>query len=257
MRFKMKLLLLAFTIFSEISFGAPSRTLQMKEGELARIYVSPRFSTILQFEAHPEPGLIGDQDAFKVEYMRNLVAIKPLTSRGKTNLFIFTKEGQFNFQLIASNENHDNVVYVKRAGSQTPEKLLTTERVVLVDDQMTKMLNESVHRKNTKLTVISLSTPKSKSTLVIKFELERKQADKDELFKIAKENISLKQKGSNLLIENIYLENSRPDKNRYVTKGLLLLRAEGVKPNFPVDLNVGFGKSETIGLSVNADLLKK
>lgn len=253
----MKMLLLIFTFFSEISFGAPSRTLSLKEGELAPIYVSPRFSTILQFDAHPEPGLIGDQDAFKVEYMRNLVAIKPLVSRGKTNLFIFTKEGQFNFQLIASSENHDNIVYVKRAGSQTPEKLLTIERVVLVDDLMTKKISKAVQRKNTKLTVVSLATPKSKSTLVIKFELERRQTDKEELFKIAKENISAKQKGANLLIENIYLENSRPDKILYLTKGLLLLRSDGVKPTIPIDLNVDLGKNENVGLSITADLLKK
>lgn len=253
----MKMLLLVFTFFSEICFGAPSRTLSLKEGELAPIYVSPRFSTILQFDAHPEPGLIGDQDAFKVEYMRNLVAIKPLTSRGKTNLFIFTKEGQFNFQLIASGENHDNVVYVKRAGGQTPEKLLTTERVVLVDDLMTKKLSKAVQRKNAKFTVISVAAPKSKSTLVIKFEIERKQTGKDELFKIAKENISAKQKGVSLLIENIYLENSRPDKSLYLAKGLLLLRSDGVKPTIPIDLNVDLGKNENVGLSITADLLKK
>lgn len=253
----MKMLLLALTFLSEISFGAPSKTIALKEGELAPIYVSPRFSTILQFDEHPEPGLIGDQDAFKVEYMRNLVAIKPLVSKGKTNLFIFTKEGQFNFQLIASIENHDNVVYVKRAGSQTPEKLLTTERVVLVDDLITKKLSKAVQRKNAKFTVISLAAPKSKSTLVIKFELERRQPGKDDLFKIAKENISAKQKGVSLLIENIYLENSRPDKTMYLTRGLLLLRSDGVKPTIPIDLNVDLGKSENVGLSITADLLKK
>lgn len=253
----MKAIFLALAFFSEVSFGASSRTLQMKEGELAPIYVSPRFSTILQFDAHPEPGLIGDQDAFKVEYMRNLVAIKPLMSRGKTNLFIFTKEGQFNFQLISSNNHHDNVVYVKRAGNNQPEKLLTTERIVMVDDLITKKLNRSTQTKNSKLTIESVATPKSKSTLLIKFELRRKQFGKDELFKIAKENISIKQKGTGLLIENIYLENSRPEKTVYLTKGLLLLRSEAIKPNIPLDLALELGKSETLTLQIKADFLKR
>lgn len=253
----MKIIFIALAFFSEISFAAPSRTVQMKEGEMTPIYVSPRFSTILQFDAHPEPGLIGDQDAFKVEYMRNLVAIKPLMSRGKTNLFIFTKEGQFNFQLISSNDHHDNIVYVKRAGNNEPEKLLTTERIVMIDDLITRRLNKVVKNKNAKLTIESVATPKSKSTLVIKFELERKQIGKDELLKIAKENVLIKQKTLILSIENIYLENSRPEKALYRTKGLLLLRAEVIAPTTPLDFSLDLGKNDVLTLQIKADFLKK
>lgn len=253
----MRIIFIALAFFSEISFAAPSRTVQMKEGEMTPIYVSPKFSTILQFDAHPEPGLIGDQDAFKVEYMRNLVAIKPLMSRGKTNLFIFTKEGQFNFQLISSNDHHDNIVYVKRAGNNAPEKLLTTERIVMIDDLITRRLNKVVKSKNAKLTIESVATPKSKSTLVIKFELERRQIGKEELFKIAKENVSIKQKTMILSIENIYLENSRPEKTIYRTKGLLLLRAEGVAPTTPLDFSLDLGKNDVLTLQIKADFLKR
>lgn len=253
----MKIIFIALAFFSEISFAAPSRTVQMKEGEMTPIYVSPKFSTILQFDAHPEPGLIGDQDAFKVEYMRNLVAIKPLMSRGKTNLFIFTKEGQFNFQLISSSDHHDNVVYVKRAGNNAPEKLLTTERIVMIDDLITSRLNKVVKSKTAKLTIESVATPKSKSTLVIKFDLERKQIGKDELFKIAKENVSIKQKTTSLSIENIYLENARPEKALYRTKGLLLLRAEGVAPTTPLDFSLDLGKNDVLTLQIKVDFLKR
>lgn len=253
----MKIIFIALAFFSEISFAAPSRTVQMKEGEMTPVYVSPRFSTILQFDAHPEPGLIGDQDAFKVEYMRNLVAIKPLMSRGKTNLFIFTKEGQFNFQLISSNDHHDNIVYVKRAGNNGPEKLLTTERIVMIDDLITRWLNKVVKSKNAKLTIESVATPKSKSTLVIKFELERKQIGKEELFKIAKENVLIKQKTTSLSIENIYLENSRPEKALYRTKGLLLLRAESIAPTTPLDFSLDLGKNDVLTLQIKADFLKR
>src|SRR5580698_188855 len=98
----MVLLLLCLLTLQCPAYARSARTVHLADGQMEAIYVESGYSTLLKFSSHPEPGLIGDQDGFKVEYLKNIVAIKPLVSKGKTNLFIFTKEGQFNFQLIAS-----------------------------------------------------------------------------------------------------------------------------------------------------------
>lgn len=107
----MRILLLILMAFPPIEAWAKSmRVVRLSDSDMETVFVEPGFSTLIKFDSHPQPGLIGDQDGFKVEYLKNMVAIKPLVSRGKTNLFLFTKEGQFNFQLLAGVGRHDNIV---------------------------------------------------------------------------------------------------------------------------------------------------
>lgn len=207
---------------------------------MTQIFVSPRFSTLIKFDAHPEPGLIGDQDAFKVEYMRNMVAIKPLVSKGKTNLFLFTKEGQFNFQLVAGTANHDNIVYVQRAVAPVSAKNLNVERVVVVDDLLTKKIGKTATALGMVLKLESVATPMSRSTVVLRFSVEQKFSEnkKSEFVTLNRKRLSVTQGKMPLPIENTYLENSRPSTNTLLTKGLILLRTDRLKKNASVDLRI-------------------
>ncbi len=89
------------------------RTIYLSEKDIAKIYLKKNESTVIRFDHAPSPGIIGKKNSFLVETHRNVVAIKP-SRRDKTNLFIFTKEGQFNFRLISSLNRADTLVYVKR-----------------------------------------------------------------------------------------------------------------------------------------------
>lgn len=232
--------LFLFAIQGQSSHAKPVRTVQMNEGDMMPIFVSPRFSTLIKFDAHPEPGLIGDQDAFKVEYMRNMVAIKPLVSKGKTNLFLFTKEGQFNFQLVAGTANHDNIVYAKRAIAPVSPKNLNIERVVVVDDLLTKKIGKTATASGMVLKLESVATPMSRSTVVLRFSVEQKISEnkKTEFTALNRERILVTQGQIQLPIENTYLESSKLGPNTLLTKRLILLRADKLKKNANIDLRI-------------------
>ena len=199
----------------------------MSDGDLEPIYVEPGFSTIIKFDSHPEPGLIGDQDGFKVEYMKNLVAIKPLVSKAKTNLFIFTKDGQFNFQLIASRGKHDNVVYAKLGSDKNDFQPSNKKVVVSLDELSTKKINKMIERESYKLVVESIAMPKSHATLVLKFAIQEKLSLIN-FKKIEPQALSLYQGLTAIKIENVFLERKKQVRNEVVTTGFILMRSDAI-----------------------------
>ena len=154
------------------------RTVHLSDGEMESVFVEPGYSTLIRFDNHPEPGLIGDQDGFKVEYMKNMVAIKPLVSKGQTNLFLFTKDGQFNFQLVAGRGRHDNIVYVQAGPAQSHGS--APKATILVDELLTRKIRKVAGNSSTKLLLESISTPISHSTLVLHISVEQHLAKSQE-----------------------------------------------------------------------------
>lgn len=231
----MVFLLMLFLSLAPPVFAQSMRTVRIAEGEMAPIYVQPGFSTLIKFDSHPEPGLIGDQDSFKVEYMRNLVAIKPLVSKGKTNLFIFTKEGQFNFQLISSRERHDNMVYVtpKRDAGYVPPGVKVA---VPLDELVTRRINKTAAVGGNKLTLESVAVPGSRSTLVLKFLIQEKDVKEQDNYRLDQELLAVFQGAKAIKIENVFLETKRLRDGSFDTAGLILIRAADLKPGVPIKL---------------------
>lgn len=224
-------------------FAKSMRTVRLAEGEMEAIYVQPGFSTLIKFDSHPEPGLIGDQDGFKVEYMRNLVAIKPLVSKGKTNLFIFTKEGQFNFQLVASRERHDNMVYVtpKRDNGYVSPGVKVA---VPVDELVTRRLNKTVALGSCRLTLESVAIPGSRSTFVLKFLIQEKAVKEQDDYRLDQESLAVFQGGKAIKIENVFLETKRLRGRSFNTAGLILIRAADLKTGEPIRLRYSLKTSK-------------
>ncbi len=238
------------------AYAKSSRTVRLSDGDMEQIFVEPGFSTLLKFGSHPEPGLIGDQDGFKVEYMKNLVAIKPLISKGKTNLFIFTKEGQFNFQLVASHGQHDNVVYVEprldRFGSQP-----TTAKVAIpIDNLLTRRINKLASAGSFRLYLESISTPVSRSTLVLKFTVQEQLKASSAPSKIEVGAFTVTQ-GAQLpiKIENAYLDSKALGPGLSQITGLILIRAAELKKSQPLRLTftppAGISKGLQVAFTVD------
>ena len=225
----MVLLLLCLLTLECPASAKSARTVRLADGDMEQIFVEPGFSTLLKFSSHPEPGLIGDQDGFKVEYMKNIVAIKPLVSNGKTNLFIFTKDGQFNFQLIAVKGRHDNVVYVEPRIDRFGDQPSTARVAVPVDDLLTRRLNKVSVFKDLRLCLESISTPVSHTTLVLKFSFQIKLPEKSSGFKIDPNWFSVAQGSRSIKIENIFLESKALSKSIIQTTGLILIRSADFK----------------------------
>jgi hypothetical protein len=241
--------------------ASSSRTIHLADGDMQPIYVESGFSTLLKFSSHPEPGLIGDQDGFKVEYMKNIVAIKPLIAHGKTNLFVFTKEGQFNFQIIAGHGHHDNVVYIEPKRGLGPTGPTTTKTVVMIDELFTRKVEKSAASPRLKLTLNTVATPQSRSTIVLRIALVQTLSLKKNAIPIPSALFSIQQGAKNIKIENIFLESKAPLNT--VTTGLILVRAADLKKNEPVKLTLSLPKDAfgptplTLQIPFSADFPRK
>lgn len=243
------LLLFVLMAFPPVEVRAKSmRIVRLSESDLETVYVEPGFSTLIKFDSHPQPGLIGDQDGFKVEYLKNMVAIKPLVSRGKTNLFLFTKEGQFNFQILAGAGRHDNIVYAQVRTS--PEAAAPkVAKPILMDDLLTRKIGRTVSLGNVKLTLLTISTPISRSTLVLKFEAS---APVKEEINVGRESLFVFQGKKAIPIDNLFVE-SGSSKNRRLWSVLLLLRMDQIdaKNSLRLELKTKAGKSAIMPLSAD------
>lgn len=230
-------------------YAKSARTVTLADGEIAPIYVEAGFSTVLKFDSRPERGLIGDQDGFKVEYLKNVVAIKPLLLSGRTNLFLFTKEGQFNFQLIAARGRHDNVVYVRPKLEKPPPSQPTENHRISIplEAMRTRKISKSVSHASTKLTVESVATPPSGSVLIIRFTLSRASPVKKSINPKA---FSVAQKGREVRVENIYLETKEASRDAVESSGLLMIRAERIEPRQPIELRYLVNATEKQVVSV-------
>jgi hypothetical protein len=213
-----------------------SRTIRLSDGEMAPIFVEAGYSTLLKFSSHPEPGLIGDQDGFKVEYMKSIVAIKPLVTKGKTNLFVFTKEGQFGFQLISARGKHDNVVYVEPQRGSGPTGPTATKTVVALDDMLTMKMNKTAKLAGLTLTLDSIATPTSRSTLLLRFRVQGKLGDNVKQAAIESKYFHVMQGVVPVKIENAFLEFKNKNASPIEAVGLILIRTAELKKNEPMKL---------------------
>lgn len=243
----MRILLLILMAFPPVEAWAKSmRVVRLSDSDMETVFVEPGFSTLIKFDSHPQPGLIGDQDGFKVEYLKNMVAIKPLVSRGKTNLFLFTKEGQFNFQLLSGVGRHDNIVYAQIRTSPLPTAKIV--KPVLVDDLLTRKIGRTVAVGNVKLTLLTVSTPISRSTLVLKFEVS---STKDDIA-VGRENLFVFQGKKAIPLDNLFVESGK-DKTRKFSSVLLLLRMDQMAPQTPLRLELKTKTSKPLSMPFSAD----
>ncbi|MBX2994103.1 MAG: hypothetical protein KF681_04760 [Bdellovibrionaceae bacterium] len=243
----MRILLLILMAFPPVEAWAKSmRVVRLSDSDMETVFVEPGFSTLIKFDSHPQPGLIGDQDGFKVEYLKNMVAIKPMVSRGKTNLFLFTKEGQFNFQLLAGVGRHDNIVYAQIRTSPPPTAKMA--KPVLVDDLLTRKIGRTVAIGNLKLTLITVSTPISRSTLVLKFEVSSTKED----VAVGRESLSVFQGKRAIPLDNLFVESGK-DKTRKFSSVLLLLRMDQMDPKTPLRLELKTKTGKPLSMPFSAD----
>jgi hypothetical protein len=244
----MRILLLILMAFPPIEAWAKSmRVVRLSDSDMETVFVEPGFSTLIKFDSHPQPGLIGDQDGFKVEYLKNMVAIKPLVSRGKTNLFLFTKEGQFNFQLLAGVGRHDNIVYAQIRTSPLPTAKIA--KPVLVDDLLTRKIGRTVAIGSVRLTLLTASTPISRSTLVLKFEVSTSANGN---LAVGRENLFVFQGKKSIPLDNLFVESGRA-KDRKFSSVLLLLRMDQIDPKTPLRLELKTKTGKPLSMPFSAD----
>jgi hypothetical protein len=85
-------------LLASISF-ASIRAFTPKTDEVLDIKTSLGIATIIQMPETVQSAIIGDQSAYRIEYVDKAVTIKPLRGNARTNLYLFTKDRRYNLRL--------------------------------------------------------------------------------------------------------------------------------------------------------------
>lgn len=102
-------------VLSHTSFASERvRKVEVKSDQIVTVRTAIGIATIIQVPDRPNSIVLGDQSAFKVEYLDQAITIKPLHGGAKSNLYIYTDYRRFNVQLVTAGEpTADYVVYLE------------------------------------------------------------------------------------------------------------------------------------------------
>lgn len=90
----------------------------LSPNSISTIHTAVGYTSLIELSERPKHVVLGDQSAFKVEFLGNNLAIKPLISNVKSNLFIFTETDRYNCTLISGPKS--KVDYVVRLEPKLP-----------------------------------------------------------------------------------------------------------------------------------------
>lgn len=149
-----------------ISFSLPSfaservRKIEVKTDQIVTVRTAIGIATIIQVPERPNSIVVGDQTAFKVEYLDQAITIKPLHGSAKSNLYIYTEYRRFNVQLVTTGEPAaDYVVYLENPREKPRASMIG----------WTKLRN---HLKNDEVTLETKRIAKTKDgVLLVEFEI--------------------------------------------------------------------------------------
>ena len=127
-----------FSLFTIITFfllswgsgiaEARVRTVEVKKDQIVTVRTALGVATIIQVPDRPTSLVVGDQTAFKVEYLDQAITIKPLHGRARSNLYIYTDYRRFNVQLLTTVEiSADYVVYLESQNAKPVTKTNTSK----------------------------------------------------------------------------------------------------------------------------------
>lgn len=113
-----------FSILTGMVFAdSRVRKVYAEKDQIVNVRTAIGVATIIQVPDKPNSVIVGDMNAFKVEYLDTAITIKPLSSRAKSNLYIYTDYRRFNVQLVTGAEaSADYVVYLENQKPTTPVK---------------------------------------------------------------------------------------------------------------------------------------
>jgi hypothetical protein len=114
------ILLLALSI--SIPASARVRKVEVTQDQIATVGTAIGIATIIQVPDRPNSIVVGDQAAFKVEYLDQAITIKPLRPAAKSNLYIYTDYRRFNVQLVTGAEAAADYVVYLDSPKPKPEK---------------------------------------------------------------------------------------------------------------------------------------
>lgn len=110
-------LLLSFTLKS---FADEVQVIRLDDKSIGKVVISTR-GTVLSFPIKPSKVILGRAGTFGIEYVENDLAISPLNTAARSNLFVYLFGRRFSFDLITSPQGGSPVIRVLDAIEPKPE----------------------------------------------------------------------------------------------------------------------------------------
>lgn len=221
MKWHFFVIILAVILFSiQFSFAKGIKTLTLSDSDVAQVHVALGYSTLLQFDSRPTQAIVGDQDSFKVEYVGNSIAIKPLMAGVSTNLFVVMDYEKFNFRITAGRGYEPD--YILRIKRKRTEPQSDSGRLT------TKVVNASKSVGGIRFKLLSIATTKTNSSLIYSFQI----TSTGRAISFQPGDFEILQNGRTLPIENIYLERLAIGKGQSLY-GMALVRLENIGRKAP------------------------
>lgn len=223
-----KIIILLMLIFTAINVEANQRVrqVQVQRDQIVAVKTSLGIATIIQVPDRPNSVVVGDQEAFRVEYLEQAITIKPLSAGAKSNLYIYTDWRRYNVELISGPEAAaDYVVYL-----ETPKERHTSPAGSNSNIEWTVYKNQL---RNGNLSLKVLRVGKTKNGLIlVEFTISSKAK---ELFK--PEWLWLTQEGMVTPIHNLFLSSLDVSTQKGLS-GVLQIRKSDIDPNLPMRLEL-------------------
>lgn len=214
-------LMSSLLILGLVTAKADVRYIEAKKDQIIAVKTAVGIATIIQVPDRPTSVVIGDQSAFKVEYLDRAITIKPLIPNARTNLYIYTDWQRYNIKLVPTDKNQaDFVVYLQ-------------PKTIKQESFSIKWKNFRNHLKSSELRVDVLKLGSTKNGLyLIEFDV---QSSKKETFK--PEWIWLTQNGRTIPIHKLALNELKlkPDKK---LSGLIITKKEDMSTNSPIRFEI-------------------
>lgn len=186
------------------------RTVEVKKDQIVTVRTALGVATIIQVPDRPNSIVVGDQNAFKVEYLDQAITIKPLRSGARSNLYIYTDYRRFNVQLVTAGEGlAEYVVYL-----ENPQEKMKSSTIGWRNYQ-NNLKNESLSFKTLRL------AKTADGVLLIEFEVT---SEKRERFR--PEWLWITQSGQTKSIHNLALSAQELAPGRPVKGIIQILRSD-------------------------------
>ncbi len=205
------------------------RRVTVNGDQIVTVKTSLGIATIIQVPDRPNSVVVGDQDAFKVEYLDQAITIKPISNGARSNLYIYTDWKRFNVELVSGSESiADYVVYL-----DNPKARAAT--IPLSSNQQTGVtwtsFKKSLRNDSIQLDVKRLGLVRD-GFLLVEFTITSKtpQAFKPEW-------IWLSQNGETKTIHNLYLSSLEVSNQKSIS-GVMQLKAIDLSPTDSMRLEI-------------------
>ncbi len=216
--------------------GQQVREVRAGPNDIITINTAPGLSTLIELEGRPRSVIVGDLDAFKVEYAGSSLAIKPLMDRAKSNLFVVTEMDSFRFRLRSSKgDAADYVVRVKAKRKDPPKPQGIVLSNLNQGDSLTgDLLPKTSEKEALQFSVISLKKVQNGDFFAVSIQILIGQTVFGSRgLRLHPDDFHVFQASKDLTIRNFYLSSAELS-IKHPLSGLLTISREDVRQGTPL-----------------------